>query len=161
MKLSWVHSTSRPVEPSRLEFPRATWAKPVRRGITRWSVRVWFDPSGFIKSDPWCQFLLGPPQCLCPALSTEVDLSPSRECDTSHHHPLPAARPGGQNHRGQWVIIRGQWPNPIQRGRSKDGITWELLRGLGYSGSSLPSWLGLSPANLLYREDFPQSIHLG
>ena len=108
---------------------------------------------------PWCQFLLGPPQCLCPTLSTEVDLSPSGEGDTFHHHPLPAARPGGQNHSDQWVVIRGQEPKPIQRGRPKDGVTWELIWGLGYSGSSLPSWLGLSPANLLYREDFPQSAN--
>ena len=36
---------------------------------------------------------------------------------------------------------------------------WEIITGLEYSGSYLPSWLGLSPANLLYREDFPQSTH--
>ena len=41
-----------------------------------------------------------------------------------------------------------------------DRVTWELIRGLGYSGSSLPSWLGLSPANLLYREDFSQSAYM-
>ena len=31
MKLSWVNSISRPVEPSRLEFFRAIWAKPSSR----------------------------------------------------------------------------------------------------------------------------------
>ena len=35
--------------------------------------------------------------------------------------------------------------------------TWELLRGLGYSGSSLPSCPSLSLDNHLYREDFPWS----
>ena len=103
--------------------------------------------------------LAGSPQCLCPALSTEVNLSLSRESDTFHHHPLPAARPVGQNHRGQWVDIRG-------------GSSLTLFKGVGprmeppesYSGVFWfipPSWLGLSPANLLYREDFPQSVHLG
>ena len=38
-------------------------------------------------------------------------------------------------------------------------VARELLRGLGDTGLSLPSWLSLSPANLLYREDFPQSTH--
>ena len=36
---------------------------------------------------------------------------------------------------------------------------WALIQGLEYSGSSLPSWLGLFPVNLLYREDFSQSRH--
>ena len=49
MKLSWVHSISRPVEPSRLE-PQSHLGKPVRRGITRWSICGWMSPSGFIKS---------------------------------------------------------------------------------------------------------------
>ena len=37
-------------------------------------------------------------------------------------------------------------------------VTWELIRGLGYFGSFLLSWLGLSSANLLYREDFLLSV---
>ena len=34
----------------------------------------------------------------------------------------------------------------------------QLIQSLRYSGSSLPSWLSLSSANLFYREDFP-SLH--
>ena len=49
MKLSWVHSISRPVEPSRLKSPVPSELSR-RQGITRWRVCVWFDPSGFIKS---------------------------------------------------------------------------------------------------------------
>ena len=35
----------------------------------------------------------------------------------------------------------------------------ENKSGFGYSGPSLPSWLSLSSAKLLYREDFPVWIH--
>ena len=52
-----------------------------------------------------------------------------------------------------------QQPYLIQRGRSKDGVTWELIRGLGYSASSLFSCPSLSLDNLLYREDFLVCIH--
>ena len=38
-------------------------------------------------------------------------------------------------------------------------VVWELLRGLGDTGSSLPSCPSLSLDNLLYREDFPWSTH--
>ena len=76
-----------------------------------------------------------------------------------HHHLLPASRPGVQYHRGQWVVIRGsgltlfKWFSPRMK------VIWELIRGLRYSGSSFPSWLGLSPVNLLYRQDFSKSTH--
>ena len=49
---------------------------------------------------------------------------------------------------------------PYSKGSAQRmGPLESFIRGLGYTGSSLPSWLGLSPANLLYREDFPQSTH--
>ena len=38
-------------------------------------------------------------------------------------------------------------------------VARELLRGLGDTGSSLPSCPSLSLDNLLYREDFPWSAH--
>ena len=53
----------------------------------------------------------------------------------------------------------GQYPYYIQRGRTKDEVTRELIRSLGYSGSSLPSCPSLSLNNLLYRDDFPRSTH--
>ena len=49
MKLSWVYSISRPVEPSRLDSPEPPELSR-RQGITKWRVHVLFDPSGFIKS---------------------------------------------------------------------------------------------------------------
>ena len=56
-------------------------------------------------------------------------------------------------------VVRGQPLLPIQWVESKDGAIWELIRGLGYSGSSLSSCPSLSLDNLLYGEDFPWSKH--
>ena len=56
-------------------------------------------------------------------------------------------------------VIRDSLYYPIQWVESKDGATWELIRGLGFSGSSLSSCPSLSLDNLLYREDFPWSTH--
>ena len=50
MKLSWVHSISLPVEPSRLESPRATWAKPVVKASPGGECVSGCISSGFIKS---------------------------------------------------------------------------------------------------------------
>ena len=62
--------------------------------------------------------------------------------------------------RGRRLTFGGQPLLPHSMGReSKDGATWELFRGLGYSGSSFPSCPSLSLDNLLYREDFPWSAH--
>ena len=57
--------------------------------------------------------------------------------------------------RGRRLTFGDSLYYPIQWVESKDEATWELLRGLGYSGSSLPSCPSLSLDNLLYREDFP------
>ena len=106
MKLSWVHSISRPVEPSRLESLRAIRAKPswrhrrMENACLVWS--LWFHQVCSLMS-----VYAGSPQCLCPALSTEVDLSPIGEGDFSHHHPLPSARPSGQIHRGRRFTFGG------------------------------------------------------
>ena len=151
-----------PLEPSRLESPRAIWAKPVRRGITRWRVRVWLCPLWFHQVCPWCLLCLSP-------LSVSVLCSPAEV-----------------NLRTVWrrqlLYITTPWRQPdlvasstVVNGLSFGGSSLTLfkgfgprmeppesfIRGLGNPGSSLLSWLGLSPANLLYREDFPQSIHLG
>ena len=61
--------------------------------------------------------------------------------------------------RGRRLTFGGQPLYPIQWVESKDGATWELIRGLRYSGSSLPSCPSLSLDNLLYSEDFPWSAH--
>ena len=61
--------------------------------------------------------------------------------------------------RGRRLAFGGQPPLPHSMGREQGWATWELLRGLGYSGSSLPSCPSLSLDNLLYREDFPWSTH--
>ena len=61
--------------------------------------------------------------------------------------------------RGRRLIFGDSFYYPIQWVENKDGATWELLRDLGYSGSSLPSCPNLSLDNFLYREDFPWSAH--
>ena len=157
MKLSWVHSISSPVEPSRLEIPRAIRAKP-SPGITGWRMHVWFDPSGFIKSvlDVSSRWV---PQCPCPVLSTEVDLSSIWRRATS-----PITTPCRQPHLVSSItVVLGCSGDSLYYSikwvESKNGVTWELIRVLGYSGSSFPSCPSLSLDNLFYREDFPQSTH--
>ena len=154
MKLSWVHSTSRPVEPSRLESPEPPELSR-RQGITKWRILAWFDPSGFIKSPLdvcSCWVLLSVSVLRSP---TEVNLRTIWRRQFLHI-TTPCRQP---DLMARSTVVEGLHSgavaSPIQRGWPKDLVTWELLRGLGYSGSSLPSWLGLSPVNLLYREDFP------
>ena len=73
----------------------------------------------------------------------------------SNLYPLPAARPGCPVP----PVVEG-WHlddslfTPFNGRRAVDEDTWELIRGLGYFGSSLSSWMGLSPVNLLCSEDF-------
>ena len=114
----------------------------------------------FHQDCPWCLPWLGPSQRLCPALSAEVNLSPSRR----RRHLLittPCRQPDLVTSS---TVVTG-WHSggsglTLFKGFSqKMRVARELLRGLGDTGPSLPSWLGLSPANLLYREDFPQSTH--
>ena len=62
---------------------------------------------------------------------------------------------------GRRLTFRGQSLYPIQWVEQQGWAHLRATPGLGYSGSSLPSWLGLSPVNLHYREDFSQSVHLG
>ena len=64
-----------------------------------------------------------------------------------------------QYHQCSKVDIRGQPLLPHSMGREQGWATWELIRGLEYSGSSLPSCPSLSLDNLLYREDFPWSTY--
>ena len=85
----------------------------------------------------------------------ELSITPSAEGSFSHLRPLPAATPGVQYHRGLELFGHNLYYS-IQWVESKDGANWELLRGLGDTGSSLPSYPSLSSDNLLYREDFPQ-----
>ena len=59
--------------------------------------------------------------------------------------------------RGHRVHIRGTLHALFKGTGAKGGATWELIQELGYSGSSLSSWLSLSLTNLLYRENFSQS----
>ena len=75
---------------------------------------------------------------------------------------LPPSFTGSQtwvsNITGGRRFIRGQLPYLIQWVRSKG---WDHLKanlGFGYSGLSLPPGYRLSSANLLYMEDFLQSV---
>ena len=113
-----------------------------------------------------CWMFLCPLQSLCPALSSGVNHNASARM-AAHPISIPCRQPDlgcpvppviettmvEGSHSGDSLYY------PIQWVKSKDGATWELLRGLGYSGSSLPSCPSLSLDNLLYREDFPWSTH--
>ena len=72
--------------------------------------------------------------------------------DFFHLRPLQAAKSGCPVPPWLKVNFRETTPPP----HSMDGGRWwgHLRVNLGYSGSSLSSWLFLSPANLLYRENF-------
>ena len=160
MKLSWVHSISRPVEPSRLESSRATWAKPVRSGITRWRMRVWLCPSGFIKSvlDVSSAWVLLSVSVLCSPAEVNLRTIWRRQL---FHITTPCRQP---DLVAGFTVVNGLsfWGSSLTLfkgfGPRMESLE-SFIRGLGNTGSFLPSWLGLSPANLLYREDFSQSTH--
>ena len=100
-----------------------------------------------------------PFQSLCPVFSSGIKHNVFRRGDFSHLHPLLAARPGCPVPPVVEGSIRRTASLLHSMGKAvKDEDTWELIRGLRYSGSSLPSWLSLYPANLLYRVYF-LSLH--
>ena len=159
MKLSWVHSISPQKSHPRLESSRATWAKPVRRGITRWSIRVWSVPSGFIKIVlDVCSFwvLLSAFVLRSPA---EVNLSLLGGDDFSSSPPLAGSQTWWPVPPWSKVSIRGSGLTLFKGVSPRMRVARELLRGLGDTGSSLPTCPSLSLDNLLYREDFPWSTH--
>ena len=160
MKLNWVNSISRQVEPSRLESSRTTWAKPssryhqVESACLVWS--LWFH-----QVCPWFLPCLGPPQRLCHVLSTEVNLrtvwrgqllhitTPCRQPDLVASSTVVNGLSFG---RSSLTLFKGFGP----RMRPPE----IFIRGLGNTGSSLSSCPSLSLDNLLYREDFP-GLHTG
>ena len=160
MKLSWVHSISRPVDPSRLESPRATWAKPVVWASPGGECVSGCVPSGFIKSvldvsSAWVSLSVS---VLCSPAEVNLRTIWRRQL---FHITTPCRQPdlvagstvvNGLSFGGSSLtLFKGFGP--------RMGSPESFTRGLGNTGSSLPSWLGLSPANLLYREDFSQSTH--
>ena len=118
---------------------------------------LWFLRPDVALSLLWC---LCPLQNLCYALSSGVNHNASAK---GQYFPSPSLE-SSQTWCPVPLVVEG-WHSgdilyyPIQWVESKDEATWELLRGLGYSGSSLPSCPSLSLDNLLYREDFPWSAH--
>ena len=89
----------------------------------------------------------------------ELSIMPTANSDFFHLQLLSATRHG----RPLPSVVEGLHLEnilyyPIQWVESKDGTTWELIWGLGYSGSSLPPGGSLSSTNLLYREDFLRSV---
>ena len=95
-------------------------------------------------------------QSLCPALSSGVNHNASARRRLLPSPSLACSQTWvSSTTRGRRLTLGDSLYYPIQWIESKDGATWELLRGLGYSGSSLPSCPSLSLDNLLYREDFP------
>ena len=96
-----------------------------------------------------------PPRAFVLRSPLGLSIMPLQRGSFSHLLPLPAARLGCQVP----PMVEG-WHSrdilltPFNGWRTMDEATWVLIRGLGYSGLSLPSWLSLSSANLLHREDF-------
>ena len=60
--------------------------------------------------------------------------------------------------RGRRLTFRDSLYYPIQCVESKDGATWELIRGLGILVHPSPPGGSLSSTNLLYSEDFLKSV---
>ena len=119
MKLSWVHSISHPVEPSRLESPEPSELAR-RLGITRWSKLDWMSPSGFIKS----VFDVCPcwvPRCLFPTLSTVVNLRTIWRRQLLSSSPLA----GSQTWWQTW------WPDPPWSKVDIRGSNLTLFKGVG------------------------------
>ena len=130
MKLSWVNSISPQKSHHRLESPRATWAKPVRRGITRWSMRVRSVPSGFIKIVldvcsvwvPLSAFVLRSP--------AEVNLSPLGGDDTSSSPPLADSQTWWPVPPWSKVSIRGAVASPYSKGSAQGWGSPESYSGV-------------------------------
>ena len=118
---------------------------------------LWFLRPDVARSLLW---YLCPLQSLCHALSSGVNHNASAR---RRHFPSPSLA-GSQTWvssttRDRRLAFEDSLYYPIRWVESKDGATWELLWGLEYSGSSLPSCPSLSLDNLLYKEDFPWSAH--
>ena len=126
---------------------------PVARGSSRATYKNSLNACG-----NWCRLFLFPlvsPTWLCS--ESVVFLCPFQ----SLYHVLSSGVNHNANDRG-WLLPSPSladsqtWVSSTTRGRrfafwglplypikwvsSKDGTTWELIRGLGYSGSSLSSW---------------------
>ena len=116
-------------------------------------------PSGFTPGCSWC-LLISPVSPRASVLHSLLGLSIMTILDGfSHLRPLSAARPG----RPVSSVVEG-WHSgeqPLHPIQCVKGDGWDHSRvnpGFGVFWFIPPSWLGLSPANLLYREDFP-SLH--
>ena len=107
----------------------------------------------------WSHSISSLSQSCCPALSYWTKYNAFCRISFSTPQSLAVSQTWASSSiRGQMVYIRGLSLHLIQRVGAKDGTTWELIRELEYSGSSLPSWLNLSSANLLYRRIFPSLL---
>ena len=123
-------------------------------------MRVWLCPLWFNQVCPWCQLCLSP-------LSISVLWSPAEvnlrtvwrrqllRITTPCRQPDLVASSTVVNGLSFGAVVLPYSKGSAQRMRPPESF----IRSLGYPGSSLPSWMGLSPANLLYREDFPQSTY--
>ena len=104
----------------------------------------------------WSQSVSSSSQSCCSVLSSRINHKLIQQEQLLHTQPLVSSQTWVfSTSRGHTITFWGLSPHPIQR----VGATWELIRGLRYSGLSFPSCLSLSSANLLYREDFPQSTY--
>ena len=120
-------------------------------------------PSGF--SSPFdvqsLLFCLCPFLSLCPALSSRI-----KHNAFSRGWPLLSPSLAGiqtwvsSTTRGLRLTFGGQPLLSRSMSREQGWGPWELIRGSGYSGSSLSSCPSLSLDNLLYSKNFP-GLHTG
>ena len=130
------------------------------QGITRWRVRVWLDPSGFIKSVIDVSSVWVPSASLILRSPAEVNLRTIWRRQLLHI-TTPCRQPdlvasstvvNGLSFGGSSLVL-------FKVNGPRMGSSESFILGLGNTSSSLPSCPSLSFDNLLYREDFPRTTH--
>ena len=123
-------------------------------------MRVWFDPSGFIKSvlDVCSIWVLLSISVLCSPAEVNLRTIWRRQL---LHITTPCQQPDLVSSS---TVVNGLSFGAVALLYSKGSAQgWGLLRASSGFGESLvypsPPDDSLSPANLLYREDFPKSTH--
>ena len=118
---------------------------------------LWFLRPDWARSLLWFLWLL---QSLCHALTSGASHNATAMM-AAFLISVPCRQPdlGVQYHPWSKVDIRGQPLLPHSMGREQGLDHLRANPGFGYSGSCLPSCPSLSLDTLLYRENFPWSVH--
>ena len=131
-------------------------SRHVRSGVVKSHTRS----LQFHSVSTWSQSVSSPSQSSCPVISSGTEHKPFSRGNFSSTQSLDGYKTWVSNTpRGQRVPIRETVSTPYTKGHEQMMRPSDSYSGLGYSSSSLFSWLSLSSANLLYREDFLLSTH--